>query len=189
MPNGGLSATSGSGKHHRRINSAETVALSLLSFRPDAQQAEPRVSDLEWLVGDGDTPQEVRYVALVKRPVVRFILQGERPDFQSCCFYIPGAPPAGQLCLALSRNEVNFAVAGGLAVQGLVVQVGVSDVGDRVWGEHGAPRFAGVGSSQSAAHPQGSRQEKVRSDALLPLLGYQNLWFCSASETLPRCTP
>ena len=84
MPNGGLSATSGSGKHHRRINSAETVALSLLSFRPDAQQAEPRVSDLEWLVGDGDTPQEVRYVALVKRPVVRFILQGERPDFQSC---------------------------------------------------------------------------------------------------------
>ena len=60
MPNGGLSATSGSGKHHRRINSAETVALSLLSFRPDAQQAEPRVSDLEWLVGDGDTPQKVR---------------------------------------------------------------------------------------------------------------------------------
>ena len=46
-------------KHHRRINSAETVALSLLSYRPDAQQAEPRVSDLEWLVGDGDTPQKV----------------------------------------------------------------------------------------------------------------------------------
>lgn len=73
MPNGGLSATSGSGKHHRRINSAETVALSLLSFRPDAQQAEPRVSDLEWLVGDGDTPQKVHYVALVRRPVVYFI--------------------------------------------------------------------------------------------------------------------
>lgn len=50
---------SNSSKHHRRIHSAETVALSLLSYRPDAQQAEPRVSDLEWLVGDGDTPQKV----------------------------------------------------------------------------------------------------------------------------------
>ena len=46
------------------------------------------------------------------------------------CFYISGASSAGQLCLALSRNEVDFAVAGGLAVQGLVLQVGVSDVGD-----------------------------------------------------------
>ena len=78
MPNGGWSATSV--KHHRRINSAETVALSLLSFRPDAQQAEPRVSDLEWLVGDGDTPQKVHHVSRGKKPVIRF--QGAGTDFK-----------------------------------------------------------------------------------------------------------
>ena len=54
---------SSSSKRHCRINSAESVALSLLSYRPDGQQAEPRVSDLEWLVGDGDTPQKVQYLA------------------------------------------------------------------------------------------------------------------------------
>ena len=62
VPNGVVNSYSS--KHHRRINSAETVALSLLSFRPDAHQAEPRVSDLEWLVGDGDTPQKVQKVTL-----------------------------------------------------------------------------------------------------------------------------
>ena len=46
------------------------------------------------------------------------------------CFYIPGAPPAVQLCLPLSRNEAHYADAGGLADQNLVLQVGVSDVGD-----------------------------------------------------------
>ena len=46
------------------------------------------------------------------------------------CPYVPGAPPAGKLCLALSRNEANYSDAGDLAVQVLVLQVGVSDVGD-----------------------------------------------------------
>ncbi len=83
LPSGASAASTSNrpARGHQRYNSAESIALSLLQAGVGAN--EPKVADLEWLVGDGDTPQKVRvritYVHFTKRFFRHF---HSRPTFR-----------------------------------------------------------------------------------------------------------